>query len=82
MHDEITQHSIDLIGAKAGAAMTYGGSGVAVIAGLSLTEWGVIVGIFTALVGLAVQIYFKNREDKRQERYWSERIKEVPDDGA
>jgi FtsH-binding integral membrane protein len=33
---------------------TYGGSAVTVIGGLTLSEWGVIVGMMTAILGLVV----------------------------
>lgn len=71
MQNDITQQTMDAIGSKAGSIMTYGGSGGAVLAGLSVSDWGVIVGIVVAIIGLAVQIYFKRREDQRQARYWA-----------
>lgn len=62
------QESIEAVGAKVAAGVTYAGSGGAVLAGLTLTEWGVIVGIITAVVGLALQAYFGWRRNEREER--------------
>lgn len=60
------QESIEAVGAKVAAGVTYAGSGGAVLAGLTLTEWGVIVGIITAIVGLAMQWYFNDLRNKRE----------------
>ena len=76
-----TSQAVDVVGSRIGASMTYTGSGVAttsgvaVIMGLSLAEWGIITGIITALAGLGIQFWFKWREDQRQERYLNERLK-------
>jgi hypothetical protein len=53
---------------KAGEALTYGGSATSVVAGLSLNEIGLFVGIITALAGVAIQIYFGRKRDKREKR--------------
>lgn len=71
LHAEAT----DQLGAKIGATLAYGGSGGAVFFGLTVNELGVVVGIFTAVTGLAVNFYFKWREDQRQEQYWADRRK-------
>jgi hypothetical protein len=47
---------------KASAAAMYGGSGSAVMFGMTPSEWsviGVIVGIVIAVVGFAVNVWFK-----------------------
>lgn len=42
---------------------TYGGSVLAIISGLSLNQWGVVIGIIVGVLGmvgnLSVNIYFK-----------------------
>lgn len=63
----MTQETAEIAGAKIGAGVTYVGSGMTVIAGLTLTEWGVVVGILTAIVGLGFQWYFRSRRNKREE---------------
>jgi len=47
-------------------AVTYSGSTIAVVSGLSLAQWGVVVGIATALLGLTVQIYLGFRRERRE----------------
>lgn len=66
MKESITQETVEAIGTKVGAGVTYLGSGGAVVAGLTLTEWGVIVGILTAIVGLGLQWYFGSLRNKRE----------------
>lgn len=61
--------SSDAVGVKVGNSMLAGGSSTAFIfGGLQLSDWGIIVGIATALIGVVVQIIFKIREDQREER--------------
>lgn len=45
--------------------MTYGGGSTAFVAGLTLSEIGVIVGIIVGLTGLGFQIWFGLRRDAR-----------------
>lgn len=73
-----TQDAAEALGAKIGAGLTYTGSGGAVTSGLAYTadaaqgggltlaEWGIIVGIFTALIGLAIQAYFGFTRHRRE----------------
>lgn len=53
---------------KMGETMAYGGSAGTVVAGLSTSEVGVIVGIVTAVIGLAVQLFFGLRRDAREQQ--------------
>jgi len=59
---------VDRPTAQTAAEMTtYSGSAVAAVAGwFSLSQLGVIVGIITALIGLAAQIYFSVRRERRE----------------
>lgn len=49
---------------KTTQAMTYGGAATSVLAGLSLNQWGVIIGMVVAVLGLfgnwAINIYFSH----------------------
>lgn len=49
---------------KAATAATYGGSGVAILFGLTANEFAAISGVVIALVGLLVNIYFKHQHLK------------------
>lgn len=42
------------------------GSGIAV--GFSLAEWGVIVGIVTAILTFAINVVYMYRKDQREQR--------------
>ena len=49
---------------KTASAATYGGAGNAIVFGLTANEWsviGVIGGLFIALLGFFVNIYFKRQ---------------------
>lgn len=45
---------------------SYGGAAVSIWAGFTLTEWGIITGIITALVTLAVQLVYHYLKNKRE----------------
>jgi len=73
MLSEQTQQTVDALGAKTGTAIAMTGGSGAVVAGINLSDWGVIAGIVIGVLGLLVQLHFKWREDQRQERYWRDR---------
>lgn len=49
------------------SAASYTGAAVSVIAGLTLTEWGVVVGILTALITFGFNIWYRIRQDRREQ---------------
>jgi hypothetical protein len=51
--------------AAAGSKTTQAGAGVATFSWFFSSEFGVFCGIVIGLLGLAVNIYFKRREDRR-----------------
>lgn len=51
---------------KAMNAASYGGATVSIASGLTLTEWGVIAGIVTAIVTLLANLFYQWRKDKRE----------------
>tara|TARA_R100001143_G_scaffold61288_2_gene61801 strand:- start:8397 stop:8627 length:231 start_codon:yes stop_codon:yes gene_type:complete len=50
------------------SATSYGGAGASIIAGLTLTDLGIVVGIVTAVLTLLFNIYYQRRKDRRQQR--------------
>jgi len=56
--------------------MTYGGGGTAVLAGLSLNELGVVIGILVGLAGLALQVWLGLRRDKREQELHRRRLED------
>jgi len=49
-------------------AGSYAGAVVAIVASLTLTQWGIIAGIVTALVTCAANVVYMARKDRREER--------------
>ncbi|WP_244136731.1 phage holin [Burkholderia vietnamiensis] len=58
-------------------AASYAGSGVALGASLTLTQVGVIVGIATAILTFASNLYFQWRDDQRKQRESDLRIEDL-----
>ena len=50
------------------SATSYGGAGASIIAGITLTDLGIVVGIVTAVLTLLFNIYYQRRKDRRQQR--------------
>jgi uncharacterized membrane protein (DUF485 family) len=49
-------------------AGSYAGAVVAIVASLTLTQWGIIVGIFTALATFFLNALYMHRRDQREQR--------------
>ncbi len=47
---------------------SYSGAAVSVLAGLTLTEWGIVVGIITAILTFGVNVWYQHRRDQREQR--------------
>lgn len=58
-------------------AATYGGSGMAIVFGLTLNEWGVIAGTLIALCGLVVQIVSTYNRNRRAEELHAAQLEAV-----
>jgi hypothetical protein len=58
-------------GDKVMNAVSYGGAGVSFASGLTLTDWGVVVGITTALVTFALNYAYQRRKERREARLCS-----------
>lgn len=68
---------IDHAMSQAGSVTTYAGAGTSVGGWLLSSEAGVLFGILIGVVGLAVNIFFKFREDRRLEAEHQERLKDL-----
>ena len=62
------------------SATSYAGAGLSVIAGLTLTEWGVIVGIVTAVITLLVNVIYQIRKDRREEQLFKLRVDKIQEE--
>lgn len=47
---------------------SYAGGAVSIGASLTLTQWGVVAGIVTALLTFALNVLYMYRKDKREQR--------------
>lgn len=52
---------------KTMAAVSYGGAGASVGSALTLTDWGIIIGIVTALLTFGANIVYQSRRDRREQ---------------
>lgn len=65
---------------QAAQTMTYGGSIGAITAwGLSLSDIAAVMGVFIALVGLALQYWAHRRRDRREQEFHEYRLKQLMD---
>lgn len=65
MRRELSDLSIDSTMSSLGSKATYMGAGTAFVFGWSASEFAAVAGVLIAVVGLAVNIYFSHRNDKR-----------------
>jgi preprotein translocase subunit YajC len=49
-------------------AGSYAGAVVAIVASMTLTQWGIFVGIFTALATFFLNWFYMQRRDQREQR--------------
>lgn len=52
---------------KAVSATSYVGAGFSVVSSLTLTDWGILVGIVTALLTFAGNMWYQRRKHKGEE---------------
>lgn len=64
----MSNHAVENAGIVASKVAAYGGASGAVVAGLTLNELGVIVGIFVGLTGLILGQIWSWRKDRREAR--------------
>ncbi|GGY68116.1 hypothetical protein GCM10007387_57880 [Pseudoduganella albidiflava] len=57
--------------------ISYAGAGVSIASSLTLTEWGVIIGIATALLTFALNAIYMYRKDRREEVETAARLKHL-----
>lgn len=50
------------------AVTSYAGATASVVAGLTLTDWGIIAGIVTAFLTFALNMWFQRRRDRREQQ--------------
>lgn len=79
----MTEHEqllTDAATAKAVSTVSYAGAGTSIVSSLTLTDWGIIVGIITALATFALNVWFQWDRRRREVKEHELRIKELQDD--
>lgn len=71
MRDQATEAAIAGVAQKA----AYGGGTTAVIGGLTANEIAAFGGLLIAVLGLLVQLYYKWKADRREERLSAAQLK-------
>lgn len=60
--------------AAVGSKATYGGASATVASWFLSSEFGMLMGIVIGLIGLAVNAYYKHKEDKRRQEEHDRRM--------
>lgn len=66
--------------AAAGAKATYTGASTSVVAWFLSSQFGVLFGILLGLAGLAVNWFYRHRQDKREQAEHEKRMGREADD--
>lgn len=64
------------------SSASYAGAGFSVFAGLTLTEWGVIVGIVTAVLTLLMNAVYQYRKDRREQKLFALKADQLAEDSC
>jgi hypothetical protein len=71
------EHFTDAGIAAAASKSTYTGSGLMITGWLFSSEAAVLVGMVLGVLGLGVNIYFRIKQDRREEREHQKRMKDL-----
>lgn len=78
--NDIHEHTADAVVASVASKATYVGAGTSFIGWLTTSEAGVAVGIILGIVGFIVNLYFKRREDRRQQEQYEAQMRAIRGD--
>lgn len=74
----MTQHfqdgALETVGAAVATKVTQGGAAAGFLGWVVQVNWIGLTGVLIALAGLAANLYFQHRRDKREEQESKERI--------
>jgi hypothetical protein len=71
------EHFTDAGIAAAASKSTYTGSGLMITGWLFSSEAAILVGMIVGVLGLAVNVYFRVKQDRREEREHKKRMKDL-----
>ena len=70
-----TQTTVDATMAALGSKATYTGASASVLSWMVSSEFGVLFGLFLGAAGLAINWYYRHKEDKRQQAEHDRRMR-------
>ena len=73
--DAAHQHALDATIAATANKVTYAGASGSIVAWFLSSEFGMLAGLFIGMVGLAVNWYYKHKEDKRRQAEHERRMR-------
>lgn len=73
----VNQQHVDVSIAAVGSKVTYAGAGTSVAGWLFSSEFGMLAGLFLGVVGLLVNVYFKRRQDAREQMEHEARMRKL-----
>lgn len=62
---------------KMPTTVSYSGAAASILSSLTLTEWGIVVGIITAIATFAFNIYYQMRRDSREQAQFEESMQRL-----
>lgn len=62
---------------KMPSTVSYSGALASIVSSLTLTEWGIVVGIVTAVATFAFNIYYQMRRDGREQVQFEESMQRL-----
>lgn len=71
------QQHIDVALSAVGSKATYAGAGTSFAGWLFSSEFGVLAGIVLGVLGLVVNVYFRRRQDAREQREHEARMRKL-----
>lgn len=77
---DVKHITLEAASAAVASKTPYAGATVSVFGWLASNEAGVVIGVLIGLVGLAANIWFKLREDRRQQREHETRMRAINGD--
>lgn len=69
------EQTIDVIGSAVGSKVTYTGAGLSGIGWIFSSEFGVAAGVIIGLIGLLTNLYFKRKQDQREQHEYEARMR-------
>lgn len=77
---EVHDSTLDAAVSAAASKVTYAGAGTSFFGWLTSSEAGVVIGIVIGVIGLATNIYFRRREDRRQQEEHDAKMRAIRGD--